>query len=629
VSRALGRALAAAVLGGIAGAVWLAFFYALQSTLRLDFDVDPPRLVSGVYPAERDPSGLTFAWTGAQLALRLPGLDRHADWIMDVRVRGARAEPNGNPELAFYADGLLVLAHRSAIDFEEVRATIPARPDRRGATITVRSSSTFVPGETDPRTLGVVLDWIQLSPASVVLPPRSAFAGATVAGAAAGSAVALLGLTAGSAIGAAILIAAGIASAVARGFGPFTDYPLVVQRVAIWTAVATVSIAGAVQLWRRQRLRNTARFVAAFSACVLLLKTIMLLHPDKPIGDALFHAHRFQDVLAGKLFFTSIAPGNYHFPYAPGLYVFASIFAPFARRGLADMALLRIIVVAFDVAAAILLYGMIVRARGDRLSGAFAVALYHLIPLNFEVMSVGNLTNAFAQSVSVVALTIMAAPWLSLARPGVMCIFALVLAGAFLSHTSTFAILAVASLSAAILYWWRGGPLLRSPAAAISASLIAALSLAVALYYAHFEETYRAEFARIGMEAARGASDAGGRGVTARLAAVPRYILLYFGVPVVALVVCGATALLRRTGADRLGLSTAGWALACVAFLVLGILTPVDFRYYLASIPAVAVAGGLGAGSWWLAGGSRRAAAVGLLTWAAIAGVGNWWNAID
>ena len=91
----------------------------------------------------------------------------------------------------------------------------------------------------------------------------------------------------------------------------------------------------------------------------------MLLHPNMPIGDALFHAHRFQEVLAGKLYFTSIAPGNYRFPYAPGLYVAAIPFAGFVRRGLADMTLLRMIVCADDA-----LCGLAALHHGDAVSGA-------------------------------------------------------------------------------------------------------------------------------------------------------------------------------------------------------------------------------------------------------------------
>ena len=97
---------------------------------------------------------------------------------------------------------------------------------------------------------------------------------------------------------------------------------------------------------RGEPFRNTAKFAIAFTAAAFLLELLVLLHPDMPIGDALFHAHRFQDVLGGRYYFTSIAPGNYQFPYAPGLYVFAIPFAGLVRRGVADMTLLRTIVCA-------------------------------------------------------------------------------------------------------------------------------------------------------------------------------------------------------------------------------------------------------------------------------------------
>jgi hypothetical protein len=75
---------------------------------------------------------------------------------------------------------------------------------------------------------------------------------------------------------------------------------------------------------------------------------MVLLHPDTPVGDALFQAHRFQEVVGGRWLFTSVAPGGYQFPYAPGLYVFALPFAGLVTRGVADMTLLRIIVVLTD-----------------------------------------------------------------------------------------------------------------------------------------------------------------------------------------------------------------------------------------------------------------------------------------
>ena len=158
------------------------------------------------------------------------------------------------------------------------------------------------------------------------------------------------------------------------------------------------------------------------------------------------------------------------------------------------------------------------------MAGALAVGLYHLIPLGFGVVVSGNLTNAFAQSLSVGALALMASPAVRLEHRAAVACLAATLAAAFLSHTSTFAIGSVAACVIAVLFWWRGGPALRSPAAAVLLAAIAAVVIAVGVYYAHFLDTYRTELARIGGETAAAAPDAGGRGIGDRLASVPRYL---------------------------------------------------------------------------------------------------------
>ena len=212
--------------------------------------------------------------------------------------------------------------------------------------------------------------------------------------------------------------------------------------------------------------------------------------------------------------------------------------------------------------------------RGDRLAGALAVALYHLIPLGFGVMVAGNHTNAFAQSLSVAALALIASAAVRLEHRAAVAGLTVVLAAAFLSHTGTFAIGSVAAVVIAFLFWWRGGPALRSPAVAVLLAAVAAVVLAVVVYYAHFIETYRTELTRIGGETAAAAPDAGGRGIGDRLASVPRYLNLYFGVPALALATWGAAILWSRGARDRTTLATTGWLLTCGLFLVLGILTP-------------------------------------------------------
>jgi hypothetical protein len=258
------------------------------------------------------------------------------------------------------------------------------------------------------------------------------------------------------------------------------------------------------------------------------------------------------------------------------------------------------------------------------------VATYHLIPLNFGVLTTGNLTNAFAQSVAIGALAIMAAPALSTSAAGMTLLLAIVLAVAFMSHTGTVAILFVAALAVGILFATRGGRPLRSAAWAIVIATIAAAVVSIALYYGWFGQTYRAEFARIGHETATAAPDVGGRTTGDRLRLVPYELGIYVGAPVLLFAFLGSVELARGRGADRLTLTLAGWMASCVAFLVVGILTPVDMRYYLAALPAIAIAAGYGAAWAWNDGWPLhrrlwRFAAMVFLAGTISTGFHHWW----
>ena len=638
---AAGRAIAAAVLAGLIGAAWAALFYAWHPAIVVKFDRDLPRNVSGIHPPERDPAGRTFAWTTSDALIRLPGLDRRVPWTLDVRVRGARALPADNPALTIVVDGATVEHVQTAPDFTDVRVTIPARPERRGMLIDLNSSDTFVPGPSDPRPLGVMLDRLALAPDGIVLVPDPALAATSFSSAAMGAAIALVGVTAGSAIGGAVLLSAGIAAVAARGFAPFGTYPATLLRLSEWIAVMLAGLSLLAEYWRRRGLRNTAKFVVIFSASALLLKLAVLLHPDMPVGDAMFHAHRFESVLAGRYYFTSIAPGGYAFPYPPGLYLFASVFASLVHRGIPDMALLRIVTTAVDCVFGLLLYWVVVRNWEHRLAGALAVAIYHLMPLNFGVLTTGNLTNAFAQSVAIGALAVMAAPALSESIARMTLLLIVLLSIAFLSHTGTVAILFVAGVCTAALFFFAGGRALRSAAWAIGVATVVAAVISVVLYYGWFIDTYRTEFARIGHETVTAAPAAGGRTIGDRLRFVPYALGITIGAPVLLLAFFGAVEIGRRRAsdvsasasatADRLTLTLAGWMMSCTAFLVLGILTPVDMRYYLAALPALAIAAGYGAawawdGGWPLHRRLWRLAAAVFLAATISTGFHHWWS---
>ncbi len=326
-------------------------------------------------------------------------------------------------------------------------------------------------------------------------------------------------------------------------------------------------------------------------------------------------------VVDGNLFFTSIAPGNYQFPYAPGLYVAAVPFASMVLRDSGDMTLLRILVIAFDSVAAALLDFAVVRTWADRRAGAIAVALYHLVPLDFNIASVVNFTNAFAQALAVFALVIVCAPALR-----------------FENRRSVAGLVLVLAAGVHVADQYLRHPLSRGRGDRARLHLEGRRIVAFAcprraawqrrrvrggggFMYGHFGETYRAELARISAETAQNAPDAGGRTLAARLAGVPWNVRVYIGLPVLLLASVGAWSLFQNGARDRLTLSLLGWGAACLAFLTLGVVTPVDMRYYLASIPALALAGAAGASWLWDRGGSSRWLAGVLLAYTALIGV--------
>ena len=75
-------------------------------------------------------------------------------------------------------------------------------------------------------------------------------------------------------------------------------------------------------------------------------------------------------------------------------------------------------------------------------------------------------------------------------------------------------------------------------------------------------------------------------------------------------------------------LAVAAWGLTCALYLIVGVLTPLDMRYYLAVIPALALYAALGASWWWRGGGGKRLVAAVLLAWIVWTGVETWWSTL-
>jgi len=263
-------------------------------------------------------------------------------------------------------------------EFQDVPIVLPRRSSS-GAVVTITSSSTIVPGPSDPRTLGVQLDRVTCAPQDGrPWPPSATIVYAGLISAIFGAAFVLAGLPVRLALAAVTTLAAFQALPLSAGPAPYIPFAETVIWFAIWICIGAVALVAALDRWRPVALETSARMAIALSAAVLYLKILGLVHPSKLVIDAVFHAHRLEWVMAGRYYFTQPMPGGVTFPYAIGLYVFA---APWTILTHDYVTLLRVIACAAQVAAGALLYPVIVKAWNDRAAALMAVVLFNLVPL--------------------------------------------------------------------------------------------------------------------------------------------------------------------------------------------------------------------------------------------------------
>jgi hypothetical protein len=404
--------------------------------------------------------------------------------------------------------------------------------------------------------------------------------------------------------------------------GPYVEYASQVLVLAAGLGAGLVATLRIVERLRGQRLSSAAAGAAAISLAACFLKLLMLLHPNMPIGDGVFHAHRFEYVLAGRFYFTSLTPDNYAFPYPILLYLVSAPFAWLTSDSLERLSLLRIVTTVADGAAATLLYWMIVRATSDKLAGLASVVWYHVIPVTGWIMTWGALTNAFAQTLFVASLALVIALPVERTTRGTVILLTVVTAAALLTHPSTCAILVGVLAATGALYAWHGGTL-RPAAAGIAIAAGAATAIAGVLYYAWFPSVYLSELGRVASVSVSAAS-APTTSLGAKLAKAVWLGDIYFGWPAVVAAAIGIWPLSHDGMSPRLKLLLLGWAGICLVFLFAGIATPIEMRYHFAAFPALAIAAAF-ASSWaWRSGLAARVAISVLLAAGVWDGIAQW-----
>lgn len=652
----LARASALALAGAVIGSACLVAVYATHPGIALEMDRDVPALTSGLYPVERS-GDLSFAWTTDRAEVRLPGLDRGRPWSCAVRLRGARPDAAlPQPDVTVAVDGVPAASVRAGNELADVLVAVPARPDKAGLALTIRASTTFVPGGGDRRRLGLQLDRVACRPAqdAFAWPPRGATGRAALASAVIGAALGLLGLPGLLAAAWLTLVASGQAVVMAAGVGAYSQLPGTAVSLALWIAGATLTLVSLTEAKLRRRLTTAAAAAVAVSISFLYLELLALFHPDKALVDALFHAHRLEWVLAGRLYFTQLSTSATPFPYAIGLYVVA---APWSWLTRDYVALLRIVVAVSQAAAGLLLYWAIVRSWGDRLAAALAVALAGLVPLSYQILGNANLTHAFGSAVSLATVATVAALADRADRRWPIVVWAVLATLGFVAHVSSFVLLLATLVATGALYVAFGGTSLRRAGRAVLGATAAAMFLSVVLYWGHFGRIYQQQLARAreatvatsgaatyeiatsertGSIADAGA-DLGRRELTLgrRTADALAQAVRNLGWPILVLALVGLWRLPAGAGRDRLGLVLAGWGLTCAAFTAAAVLGPGNVRYQQdawefigrvqhATAPAAVVLASHGASWAWRTGTVTRTFAGALLAAALAVGARAW-----
>ena len=363
-----------------------------------------PAVARGLHPTEFEAGGgLSFAWTEGRVTLIFEGLDRSRPWTLSLRARAGRGPGLPLPTATIGVDGTTLATAPIGPQWQDVRVVLPTEARTRPTRITVDVAPTFVPGPADSRTLGMILDEVRLVPDGLPSPPGRAVTAAATAGAIVAAVIVLVGVPAPWAIGlhrSASRVAQGLA--LSTGAAPYARlYLAAVPRMAGGAGILALIVAGVAAVVQRKPLSATAAAAVAIAGIALVLGLEGLLHPGKPYVDAVFHAHKLDDVLAGHYFFTQPMPSGVEFPYAIGLYVTA---APWASLTRDHVLLLRVVVATAHVLAALSLYPL-VQSRWERPGAAVvAVAAYLLAPLPFVVIGNANQTYAFGQSVATIAL---------------------------------------------------------------------------------------------------------------------------------------------------------------------------------------------------------------------------------
>jgi hypothetical protein len=551
------------------------------------------------HPPELDAAtGQHYSWTTDASELRIPRLSRSRNHVVTLEVRTGRPAGVERPALRILVDDQ-IRALVPAPDDGEVRVEVPAGGGE-GAAIGIQSAPVYQPGGSDPRALGVIVDRVTIAPErGGFVPSRRVLVVVALALFLVSFGILAAGGVTWIAHGAASVAVGGSVWLMVRDaafLGPFAEARLL--PIAATLAIVGVMVSGLSARWPRLAGVPEWGVAAGIVIAAIAVKTALFWHPAAIVGDGFFQVNRATLVHNGELFFTSVTPKPFfEFPYPVALYVAAMPFWDWFPTPLDRLRLLRLVAIAAEAGAGLLLYLAMRRVRSDRLTAFATVALWPLARAPFEALSNANLTNHFGQSLFAAAMAGIL--WMAAARPAAAgaAAIALLLTVAFLSHfgTVTVGLALLAAVIAALLVIGRG--LVRRTGIFTLVATMAAAGLAWGLYYSHprFMRVYGETYASV---STRETDD------SSKMAASPAVKLSRWwsgigddygrpGAGVLAILLLGLIVLVRVRPWSGGDLVVLAWLFSWLALTALGILTPITLRANLAAAPAITIVAAL------------------------------------
>jgi hypothetical protein len=508
--------------------------------------------VDGFHPRERA-EGKFFRWTDDASYVELRNLPSKGTIEAEVRLRTIRPGGQPLPSLAFTANGVTV--HRAAA-LPGVVTYHFRLPSSARLRLGIESETFDAAGG---RKLGVQVLGIRLK-----LPEElPSFEEPALWISLASILLLAAGLAAGSPFPIAVLGAVGLSVPFVYLLSfqavRFSSYPRDVALLAASTLAAAALVRAILD--RLGWLHASDRALAtAMLALLLLVKMSALSYPLMLSSDADFQANRMRDLLQGNWHPTSVTQHDppFRIPYPVSLFATA---APLAKAGVDLVPALEMTTGLFDVLVSGFLMFLGWRRLDDFRAGVLAAVLYQLVPMNMLSFSAGNFTNLFAVAMLTGAFGFLAVG--AAAAAGVATLLAL---------TAHFGMLlegVVLWPLWLVLLWLAPKPVV-DRRTRLTFAVLAAFVLA-GIYYLGYLDLVTSQYGR-----ALSTDGAGAPG--AFLGEQLGYVFL-------------ATAALGCVSFVREPLA-AGWLLATLFFFGVDLWTGLEIRYWLQSLPLLALFSG-------------------------------------